>query len=56
MAAEQKGKGRPAGGAADQAQTGAQPTIVWDDSNMRSAYANVSNVAGTREEIYSSLA
>ncbi len=28
-----------------------QPKIVWDDSNMRSSYANVSNVAGTREEI-----
>jgi hypothetical protein len=25
--------------------------IVWDDSNMRSVYANVSNVAGGREEI-----
>ena len=29
----------------------AQPQIVWDDSSMRSVYANVSNVAGTREEI-----
>ncbi len=28
-----------------------QPKIVWDDSNMRSSYANVSNVAGTQEEI-----
>jgi len=28
-----------------------QPKIVWDDSNMRSTYANVANVAGTREEI-----
>jgi hypothetical protein len=25
--------------------------IRWDDSNMRSVYANVCNVAGTREEI-----
>ncbi len=25
--------------------------IRWDSSNMRSAYANVFNVAGTREEI-----
>jgi hypothetical protein len=39
-------------------ETGAAPTqtvgqtkIVWDDSNMRSVYANVSNVAGGREEI-----
>lgn len=29
----------------------AQPNIVWDDSNMRSVYANVVNVAGGREEI-----
>jgi len=25
--------------------------IKWDDSNMRSVYANVCNVAGTREEV-----
>lgn len=28
-----------------------QVKIRWDDQNMRSAYANVCNVAGTREEI-----
>jgi hypothetical protein len=28
-----------------------QVKIRWDSSNMRSAYANVFNVAGTREEI-----
>ena len=27
------------------------PKISWDDSKMQSAYANVVNVAGTREEI-----
>jgi len=32
-------------------QTVGQTKIVWDDSNMRSAYANVANVAGGREEI-----
>jgi hypothetical protein len=32
-------------------QTIGQTKIVWDDSNMRSAYANVANVAGGREEI-----
>jgi hypothetical protein len=32
-------------------QRAGQTKIVWDDSNMRSAYANVSNVAGGREEI-----
>ena len=31
----------------------AQPpvTIKWDDSNMKSSYANVCNVASTREEV-----
>jgi hypothetical protein len=28
-----------------------QTRILWDDTNMRSGYANVANVAGTREEI-----
>ena len=28
-----------------------QPRIKWDDSNMRSSYANVCNVASTREEV-----
>ena len=28
-----------------------QVAIRWDDKGMRSAYANVCNVAGTREEI-----
>mgnify|MGYP000541775579 FL=1 len=27
------------------------PTIRWDDSKMRSAYANVCNVSSTREEM-----
>ncbi len=33
------------------AQSAAQPTIKWDDSSMRSSYANVCNVASTREEV-----
>lgn len=28
-----------------------QIKIRWDDSNMKSIYANVANVAGTREEV-----
>ena len=28
-----------------------QVKVRWDDSSMRSVYANVCNVAGTREEI-----
>ena len=49
MATDQKDEGT--GTAGGTAQAAAQPRIVWDDSNMRSVYANVSNVAGTREEI-----
>jgi hypothetical protein len=49
MAADEKKKeSTPAAGAT---QTAGQTKIVWDDSNMRSVYANVSNVAGGREEI-----
>jgi len=32
-------------------QESTQLRIRWDSANMRSAYANVFNVAGTREEI-----
>ncbi|MBN1604602.1 MAG: DUF3467 domain-containing protein [Chitinispirillaceae bacterium] len=28
-----------------------QPKVVWDDSNMRSIYSNVTNVTGGREEL-----
>jgi hypothetical protein len=31
--------------------TGAPPKVKWDDSSMRTSYANVCNVAGTREEV-----
>jgi len=27
------------------------PNVAWDDSNMRSTYANVCNVSSTREEV-----
>jgi hypothetical protein len=30
---------------------GSPPKIRWDDSSMRSSYANVCNVASTREEV-----
>lgn len=33
------------------AQEGGAPKIKWDDSAMRTSYANVCNVLGTREEI-----
>jgi hypothetical protein len=31
--------------------TPAGPKIRWDDTNMKSSYANVCNVASTREEV-----
>ncbi|SLN63122.1 DUF3467 domain-containing protein [Roseisalinus antarcticus] len=34
-----------------QAQLGAGPKVVWDDSNMSSSFANVVNVLATREEM-----
>ena len=33
------------------AAAGATPTIRWDDSNLKSSYANVCNVSSTREEV-----
>lgn len=48
MADEQKGNGSTAPEAVTQAQA---PRINWDDSNMRSSYANVCNATGTREEV-----
>ena len=56
MATEKSDKGGRETGAAGGAgaattQAPGQMKIVWDDSNMRSVYANVSNVAGGREEI-----
>ena len=44
-------KGKVAGAAGRTAEAAAQPRIVWDDVNMRSVYANATNVAGGREEI-----
>jgi Protein of unknown function (DUF3467) len=32
-------------------RTATTPKVVWDDSKMRTSYANVCNVLGTREEI-----
>lgn len=49
MAAEKKPKkaNAEASGTEDQGQV----RIVWDDTNMRSVYANAANVAGGQEEI-----
>lgn len=39
---------KAAAGAAGEAQL---PTVKWDDSNMRTSYANVVNAASSREEV-----
>jgi len=35
----------------DKPQAPQQMKVRWDNANMRSAYSNVCNVSGTREEI-----
>ena len=50
MAADDKGK-KEATAASGATQTIGQTKIVWDDTNMRSVYCNVANVAGGREEL-----
>jgi len=50
MAADDKSK-RETTAVPGATQTIGQTKIVWDDTNMRSSYANVCNVTGTREEI-----
>jgi len=43
---DKKGKTSTAGG-----PMGGVPKVKWDDSGMTTSYANVCNVAGTREEV-----
>jgi hypothetical protein len=50
MATKDDGKGAETK-ATDAPLDAQQVKIRWDDSSMRSVYANVCNVAGTREEI-----
>ena len=43
-----------AGGSAQSTRPAAAPTpqtVRWDDSNLKSSYANVCNVSSTREEV-----
>ncbi len=50
MATEsERSKSAVAANTAEAAPTG--PKIRWDDTNMQSSYANVCNVASTREEV-----
>lgn len=37
--------------AADSSAKARTPQVKWDDSNLRTAYANVCNVSSTREEV-----
>lgn len=46
-AGEKANQTKAPGAAADEQQV----KVTWDDSSMRSVYANVCNVAGTQEEI-----
>jgi Protein of unknown function (DUF3467) len=46
MAEDKKKAASPEG-----AQAAKPPRVVWDDSNMRSVYANATNVGGGREEV-----
>ncbi len=47
--AKDETKAAPAPAPAPSAPAG--PTVNWDDSNMRTSYANVVNASSTREEI-----
>jgi hypothetical protein len=42
---------KPAEGTGVKAQDAEATRIKWDDSNMKSSYANVCNVTSTREEV-----
>jgi hypothetical protein len=48
---EQKEDVRDAGKAMAERAPASGPKVVWDDSKMKTSYANVCNVLGTREEI-----
>jgi hypothetical protein len=51
MAKKEDRGNEPPEGSIGQPTDSTQLKIRWDSSNMRSAYANVFNVAGTREEV-----
>ncbi len=50
MANEEDKQAKQATAAADTARTGT-PTVNWDDSDMKTSYANVVNASSTREEV-----
>jgi hypothetical protein len=51
MAKEIREEPKEAKPAPAQAHADGTPKIVWDDTRIRTSYANVCNVIGTREEI-----
>jgi len=51
MAKKEERSNEAAGAGGGTTQDTTQLKIRWDSSSMRSAYANVFNVAGTREEV-----
>jgi hypothetical protein len=51
MAKKEERGGEVTGVGGTPTQESTQLKIRWDSTNMRSAYANVFNVAGTREEV-----
>lgn len=51
MAVNKPDEAKPAAAAGAKAGSGEATRIKWDDSNMKSSYANVCNVTSTREEV-----
>lgn len=51
MADEQKKQGKQRGAVDPGSGRPAAPTVNWDDSDMRTSYANVVNASSTREEM-----
>lgn len=51
MATETKSPRQTQDGASQTAKGAPGPTIRWDDTNLKSSYANVCNVSTTREEV-----
>ena len=48
---EKSGNGKTAVETAAAPAAAAGPRVSWDDSSLRSSYANVCNVSSTREEV-----
>jgi hypothetical protein len=51
MAVDKTPEAKPANTAGANAAASDATRIKWDDSNMKSSYANVCNVTSTREEV-----